>query len=98
MRKIVSAASLAVVLGLFSMSGPDLATGQDKKEVKKDAGKPGSVEVYKAKDGYRFRIKDADGKSLAVSTKGQEDKAACMKVLETIKVTLNNAKPGDSKD
>lgn len=74
-----------------------------KKEVKKgdtkkeDAG-IGTIEIYKAKDGFRFRIKDADDKVAAMPVKGLETKEEVEKTLEFLKATLNKAKPTVVKD
>lgn len=53
----------------------------------------GTIEVYKAKDGFRFRIKDTDGKVAAMPVKGVETEAEALKALEAIKATLNKVKP-----
>jgi uncharacterized protein YegP (UPF0339 family) len=101
MRRIISLSALAVLLGLFSVAGYDQANGQGKDKKKGDpptAVKAGTIEVYKAKDGYRFRIKDHDGKTVAMPTKGYDEKEDCLKAIEFVKTTLNNAKPMDVKD
>jgi hypothetical protein len=54
--------------------------------------------VYKAKDGYRVRIKDLDGKTVAMPTKGHDDKDECLKALDFMQTTLNQAKPIDVKE
>jgi uncharacterized protein YegP (UPF0339 family) len=100
MRTFISAASLGVILTLFAATTGDQAIGQgkDKKKVDSTAVKPGTIEVYKAKDGYRFRIKDHDGKTVAMPTTGYDEKEDCLKAIEFVKVTLNGAKPMDVKD
>jgi len=94
MHKILTAASLALAIGFISSASPERVSGQ----AKKPAVKAGTVEVYKAKDGFRFRIKGPDGKTIAMATKGYAERADCLKTLEMVKVTLDNAKPADSKD
>ena len=74
----------------LAVSAVALTAADDKKEAKKDGG---VAEVYKGKDGWRFRIKGADGKSLATSTRGYGDKEDAIKALETIKDVLTNTKP-----
>jgi uncharacterized protein YegP (UPF0339 family) len=100
MRHIFRAVSLATVLGLLTVAGYDQASGQgkDKKKESPPAAKTGTIEVYKAKDGYRFRIKDLDGKTVAMPTKGYDEKDDCLHALEFIKTTLNNAKPTEVKN
>lgn len=105
MRRIASIFTLTILLGVFALTPSDQANGQAKKKeppvVKKEtppAAKAGTIEVYKAKDGYRFRIKDADGKTVAMPTKGYDEKEDCLKALDFVKTTLNNAKPTEVKD
>lgn len=80
-----------------------------KKEVKKEVkpetkkeeaeSKLGTIEVYKAKDGFRFRIRDTEGKVLAISSgKGVETSEEAFKELELLKTTLNKVKPALVKD
>lgn len=57
----------------------------------------GTVEIYKAKDGYRFRIKDAEGKVIAMPVKGLDDKEDVEKLLILIRETLAQAKPTEVK-
>jgi len=76
------------------------AQKDDKKkdDKKKDEKKVGTIEVYKAKDGgYRFRVKNADGKNMAISAVSADTKDEALKQLEDIKDTLNAAKPMDVK-
>ena len=68
-----------------------------KEDAKEDMG-IGTIEIYKAKDGYRFRIKDADGKVAAMPVKGVETADEVKKDLEAIKATLNKVKPTMIKD
>lgn len=50
-----------------------------------EPGKPGSFEVYQdAKGEYRFRLKAANGETIAVS-EGYEQKDSCLKGIESIK-------------
>jgi uncharacterized protein YegP (UPF0339 family) len=89
---------LVLVVG---MSGLVLAGGgfipapaQDKKDTK-----TGTVEIYKDKSGeYRFRIKDADGKVIAMTPKGYDTKEECHKALDLVKATLNTAKVIEVKE
>lgn len=108
MTKIVRSVLLvAAMCGLVAAGGLTVAPAQvkdkkdskDSKDAPKDtkAEKVGTVEIHEAKDGYRFNIKDADGKTLAMSTKGYDKKEDCLKVLDAVKNTLNNAKVTEVK-
>lgn len=101
------ARSLVLAGGMFALvvaGGSAVAPAQDKKDVKKDAKaekdiKAGTVEVYKDKGGdFRFRVKDADGKVIAIPPKGYNSKEECVKALDAIRHTLNTAKVAEVKD
>ena len=103
MRKVIGGMALVAMFGLFAGGDSDRAYGQAKSKppaqsTRKEAAKVGTIEVYKAKDGYRFRIKDMDGKTVAMPTKGYDEKDECLKALDFIKATLNGAKPTEVKD
>lgn len=98
----------AAVAGLTTAAGLTSAPAQVKDKKTDDKGKVtqpkeelGVAEVYMAKDGWRFRIKNAEGKSIAIGTVGFDKKEDCLKVLEVIKATLNKTKiiemPEDKK-
>ncbi|QJW94039.1 YegP family protein [Frigoriglobus tundricola] len=100
MRALFLAAGLT---GLVLAVGFSVAPAQDKKgDAKKDAKaaeKVGTVEIYKDRSGeFRFRVKDVDGKVVAMPPKGYDTKEECQKVLDLIKVTLNTAKVTEVKD
>lgn len=84
------ARAAALLAAALAVSAVAFATADDKKDPKKDAG---VAEVYKGKDGWRFRIKGTDGKSIATSPKGYGDKEDALKMLDTIKDILTNTKP-----
>lgn len=105
MRSFARSILLAMAAVVFSAG---IAAAQEKKPdppakpksvgatVKKDS--PGSIEIFQAKDGgYRFRIKDTDGKVVAMPTKSYESKEEIVKLLTMIKETLAVAKPTDVK-
>ena len=94
MRKIVRTVVLmAAMAGLaLGLSAP----AQEKKGAK-DA-KAGTVEVWEAKDGYRFRIKDPDGKVVAQSAKAYDKADDAKKALEFVKHTLNTVKVTEVKE
>ena len=102
MRRVLGL--LALVVGLAVVGAPVDSTldAQDKTKTKlkdkdkkdaKEADAGGTVEVYKAKDGYRFRIKNTEGKSIAISTRGHESKDDAIKDLDTVKSILTKSKP-----
>jgi uncharacterized protein YegP (UPF0339 family) len=88
--------------GLLVAGGVGTATAVQKgKDTKaKDAKdvKAGTVEVFEDKAGeFRFRVKDADGKTVAMSTKGYDKKEDAVKALDFVKSTLNSAKVTEVK-
>src|SRR5207247_1353208 len=88
---VLTAAMAALALGLS-------APAQEKKGTKDaKADKHGTVEVWEAKDGYRFKILDADGKTVAMSAKGYDKADDAKKALEFVKHTLNTAKVTELK-
>ena len=63
MRKWIGFATLLAGLAVLTVPAMPPADAQDKKEAKKDGKKGeakkeaiGTIEIYKAKDGFRFRI------------------------------------------
>lgn len=100
---------LAVVAGLMISAGAPVAPAQvkdkdkkdDKKDVKKSDAKDeeiGVTEVYMAKDGWRFRVKNAEGKSIAIGTVGFDKKEEAMKTVELLKATLTKGKVVEIKE
>jgi uncharacterized protein YegP (UPF0339 family) len=55
-------------------------------------GSGGTVEVYQAKDGWRFRIKNAQGKSLAIGVVGYATKEEALQVIQQVQEILNTQK------
>ena len=102
------ARSLVLMAGMtgivFAAGGLATAPAHDKKDSKKvdpkaPAPKAGTVEIYKDKSGnFRFRIKDTDGKVIAMPPKGYDTKEECQQTLDLIKATLNTAKVTEIKD
>ena len=86
MRAIFKAAALfGLVVGLVAAAGIAPAPGRQK-------DKDGTVEVYQAKDGWRFRVKDAQGNTIAVGVVGYEKKEDAVKAVETLKGVMGKAK------
>lgn len=86
---VLAAAMTGLAVGLS-------APAQEKKAAK--AEKAGTVEIYEAKDGYRFRVKDADGHVIAMPAKGFDKKEDVVKALDVLKATLNTVKPTEVKE
>jgi hypothetical protein len=94
---VVLSLSLAVVgSSVLTTSSAD-AQDKTKTKAKKEAA-VGTVEIYKAKDGFRYRIKDPDGKVIAMPPRARESKEDVAKDLEEIKATLEKVKPSEVKD
>lgn len=97
---VLFAAMAALVTATGLTSAPAQVKDKDKKTDKKTEDKAkvdapeevGVAEVYLAKDGWRFRIKNAAGKSIAIGTVGYDKKEDCMKVLDVVKATLSKGK------
>ena len=82
-----------LVVGLVLLLTPRSGLAQDKKD-KRDAkaDEIGVTEVYMAKDGWRFRIKNAEGKSIAIGTVGHDKKEDAEKTVELVRHTLTKGK------
>lgn len=94
MTRILYALTLtAAMAGLVFAGGITAAAAQDKKAAK-DAKATGTIEVNEGKDGkYRFFIRDAEGKLLAMSgPTGFEKKDDAVKALDHLKDVLATAK------
>lgn len=87
---------LAVLFALTAVVTLSVAPAQESKKKAKAEG-PGVVEVYEAKDGFRFRIKGSDDKSLAISPKAFKTKDDCVAALDVVKEILNTTKVVDGK-
>ena len=112
MRQWIGFTALLAGLAVLTVPAMPLADAQDKKDTKKDAkkdakkadkkdakAKDGSIEIYKDASGnFRFRIKDGDGKVIAMPPKGYAEKEEVEKLLEQIKTILEKAKPVEVKD
>jgi uncharacterized protein YegP (UPF0339 family) len=105
MGKILRAVVLfAAIAGLMTAVGSAIAPAQvkdkdkDKKDTKAAPEEIGATEVYKAADGWRFRIKSPDGKSLAIGTVMFDKKEDCLKAVEVVKTALLKGKVVELKD
>jgi uncharacterized protein YegP (UPF0339 family) len=103
MGKILRAVVLfAAIAGLMTAVGSAIAPAQvkdkDKNDTKAAPEEIGATEVYKASDGWRFRIKSPDGKSLAIGTVMFDKKEDCLKAVEVVKTALLKGKVVELKD
>jgi uncharacterized protein YegP (UPF0339 family) len=100
MRKLLCSLALFAAVGATVASAPPAPAQQkkdakkeskrdDKKGTKEDASK---VEVYQAKDGWRFRVAGPDGRTLAIGVQGFAKKDDCLAAVEALKATLNKVK------
>ena len=86
MRWVVLPLAVVVAMGL---AGWQQAAAQAKKA---------TFELYKDKGGdYRFRLKDNEGTTLAVSAKGYTTKAALLKLVEVIRRDVAKARFEDAE-
>src|SRR4026208_663681 len=102
MRKLICQLALFVAGGVVSAHvAPAAAAPQkkdDKKEAKKDEkkdenpGEPGGIEVYQGKDGWRFRVTNSEGKSIAIGMQGYAKKEDCLAAVELLKTTMAKGK------
>ena len=95
-RSFVLFALVAAVVASAGMtSAPALQKEKDKKVAEEAVG---TIEVYKAKDGWRFRVKNAEDKSVAIGTVGYDKKEDCLKAVDFIKTTMAKAKVTEIKE
>jgi hypothetical protein len=97
-RPIVLAVAMAALAGGAMTTAQDkkAATPQDKKKDDKKEVK-GKVEYYEGNDGWRIRVKNADGKTFLMSNKGVATKEDVLKELEDAKAILANIKPTEGE-
>lgn len=105
-------AALAATAGSVTVAAPQEKKAPQKKDEKKADDKKGekkadekksavgTVEVYKKNDKYRYRVKNADGKTVAIplANMGWETKEECLKAIDELKATLNKAIPTEVKE
>jgi len=101
-RALVLFASIAM---LMTATGVTIAPAQvkdkdskDKKDTKATTEEFGQTEVYMAKDGWRFKIKNPEGKSLAVGTTSFDKKEDALRAVEVVKTALTKGKVVEIKE
>ena len=67
-RAIVLGSALVAIMAACTLSNSAPAQEKKKKGLAKD--EIGTTEVYKAKDGWRFKVMNSAGKSVAIGTVG----------------------------
>jgi uncharacterized protein YegP (UPF0339 family) len=87
--------AVAVLVLALTLS---LDAGGGKKEAGKTAA--GTIEVYKAKKGFRYRIKDDEGKTVAMPLPQMhwESKEDTLKAIDEVRAILNKGKVIDVKE
>ena len=110
MSKLVRSLFLMTALAALSVGTVSIAQEKGKTEPtkvakkgdKKEAdAKVGSIEYYKTEKGkWRYVIKDENDKTVAMPLPqvNYESKEDCLKAIEAIKKTLNEAKPTERKE
>src|SRR5262249_60138585 len=93
---LMSATGLTTAPAQVKDKKDDKAKVDDKKTDAKE--EIGVTEVYMAKDGWRFRVKNTEGKSIAIGTIGYDKKEDCLKVVDAVKATLTKGKVVEIKD
>ena len=99
--------ALALVAGIAGTVtvGVDAQTKKD--SVKKDSTKKvetkkegPAIEIYEGKNGFRYRVVDADGYTIAMppSSKSWETRAQVIKAIGELREVLAKAKPVDVKE
>jgi uncharacterized protein YegP (UPF0339 family) len=96
-RMIRCFALAAATAGLVGLSGLTDAPAQDKTKTEKTQPKTakeevGTIEVWMAKDGWRWKVLNAEGKTIAMGTTGFDKKEEAIKSIDAVKTTLNKAK------
>lgn len=91
-RVVVLFAAIVAVMYAGGLTSIAPAQGKGKAKPKVGADEVGVTEVYKAKDGWRFRIKNNAGKSVAIGTVGFETKEDAQKMVDFVKTTLEKGK------
>jgi hypothetical protein len=100
MSKLFRAAVLFAAIGavMYASGIATVAPAQEKKgEATKtakaaDDDEVGTVEIYKSKEGWRYRVRNAEGKTIAIPTVDYPSPEEVTKILNQVKTTLSKAK------
>ena len=103
-HRILGLAATGMLVCALSIDAGGGAKTKDTKDTKPaakaTAAATGSIDVYKNKDGkYRFAIKNADGKTIAMPLPAfhTETKEECLAAIEALKQIINSSKPTEVK-
>jgi uncharacterized protein YegP (UPF0339 family) len=98
-RSFVLFCAIAGIVASAALSDAPARQKDDKKDPKKDdkkdtkgAADVGAIEVYMAKDGWRIRVKNAEGKSVAIGTVGYDKQEDALKTVDFLKNTFAKGK------
>ncbi len=98
-RPLILFCAIAGVVGSAALTDAPARQKDDKKDPKKDdkkdtkgAAEVGSIEVFMAKDGWRIRVKNAEGKSVVVGTVGYDKQEDALKTVDFLKATFAKGK------
>lgn len=105
-RPFVLFCAIAGVVGSAAVTDAPARQKDDKKDPKKDekkdtkagAAEVGTIEVYMAKDGWRIRVKNAEGKSVAIGTVGYDKQEDALKTVDFLKTTFAKGKVSVEKE
>jgi hypothetical protein len=98
LRPFVLFCAIAGIVGSAALTDAPAFQKDDKKDPKKgdkgtkDAADVGTVEVYMAKDGWRIRVKNAEGKSVVIGTVGYDKQEDALKTVDFLKATFAKGK------
>jgi hypothetical protein len=95
----VLAVCLLVVAGLFFV-GSNAGAQKKGEKPQVGSGSLGSVEVYKGKKGFRYRVKNSENHTIAMPLPQMhwDTKADCLKAIDEVRTILVKTKPVDAKD
>jgi hypothetical protein len=94
-RAVVLGSALAAIMAACTLSNSAPAQEKKKKGAKDEIG---TTEVYKAKDGWRFKVMNSAGKSVAIGTVGFDTPEEAENMVEYVKNVLTKGKVTVSKD
>jgi hypothetical protein len=91
--------AVALVVGLFGMIGVNSSLDAQAKKDPVPKAKAGTVEIYKGKAGMRWRVVDAEGKTIAMPppAKHWDKREDVLKEIDELKEALKT-KPVDVKE
>jgi hypothetical protein len=98
MSKLFRAVVLVAALGAVMAAGNLTTAPAQEKKKKGTKDEVGTTEVYKAKDGWRFKIMNTAGKSVAIGTVGFDTPDEAESMVEYVKNTLAKGKVTVTKD